>query len=259
MIFLEEERKIIYKKKKSTGKTVTIVILLILLFGALSYIGYLEIQNIDKKDQVSNQEIREEMYYSEVEQMLSQIDLYNEVFYESYPIQNVDKIDNQFKLQFALRALKKDENINNYYKIEDMKEIYQRYFKKGFQAIYENIKCPVGSHLMYQLEEGTYTNQDEAHGAVNLDIDTYFKSGKIENQKYIIDTHILYSNYCADICENLFSGYYKTYQEAKEKKNPVIARKSEYHEIEEELPITTFTFIKNRNYFQLEKVEITEK
>lgn len=253
---MEEESRVIYKKKKSTGKTVTIVILLILLFGALFYIGYLELQNINKKDQEAKKEVRSEMYYSEVKQMLSQIELYNEVFYEFYPIKDITKIENQAKLKFALHALKKDENISNYYKIEDMKEIYLRYFKKGFQAVYENIDCPVGGHLMYQLEKGTYTYQDEAHGGINIDIDTYFQSGKINGQKYIINTHILYSNYCSDICPNIPSGYYKTYQEAKEKKNPIMNRKSEYHEVEDEIPITIFTFTKEKNHFLLESIEI---
>ena len=119
---MEEKTKVIYKVKKSTGKTVAIVILLLLLLITLSYIGYTEYQKLLKEDNtlVDENETRNELYYSEVEKIMNQIDMYNNIFKGKYPIDNVNDIDNQLKLQFGIYALQETENIHNYYKVEDI-------------------------------------------------------------------------------------------------------------------------------------------
>lgn len=256
---MDERPKIVYKVKKSTGKTVTIVILVLLLLLSLGYIGYFEYMKNQDKKPVEKNVSREEMYYSEVDQMLSQIELYNEVFKSEYPILNVNKIENQLKLQFGILALKRDEKINNYYKIEDLKEMYHNYFISGFQAIYEDIECHALDDALYKLdnESKTYTYVDthEHGGGPSMDTDTYYVSSKIDGDHYIINTHILYSNYCIDTC-GPFSGYYSNYQDCIHSKNQVMNTKSQYQEIKDDLPLTTFTFVKDKNYFRLESVEI---
>lgn len=254
---MEEKSKIIYKTKKSTGKTITIVFLIILLFLSLGYIGYSEYIKYQNKTKKVKKEVREEMYYSEVNTMLSQIELYNEVLKSEYPISNLNNIDNQLKLQFGILALKKNENISNYYKIEDIKEIYHNYFKQGFKAIYEDIDCPYQDDILYKLNNETYTFVDHhAHGSTSIDIDTYFVSGKIDGNKYILNTHILYSNYCNDTCSPEQSSYYSSYQDCVEEKAPIMDTRSQYNKIKEELPVTTFTFIKDKNLFRLESISL---
>lgn len=256
---MDERPRIVYKVKKSTGKTITIVILILLLLLLLGYIGYLEYLKRQDKKTLDKDAVSREMYYSEVDQMLFQIELYNEVFKSEYPILDINKIENQLKLQFGILALKRDENINNYYKIEDLKEMYHNYFISGFQAIYEDIECHVGDDALYKLnnESKTYTFVDthEHGGGPSMDTDMYFVSSKIEGDHYIINMHILYSNYCNDTC-GPFSGYYSSYQDCIDSKNLVMDTKSQYHEIKDDLPITTFTFIKDSNHFLLESVEI---
>lgn len=256
---MEEKPKVIYKVRKSTGKTVTIVILIILLLSAIGYIGYFEYQKLsDNKDSNVEKDEREELYYSEVVKILDQIDLYNEVFKSQYPINDVQKIDNQLKLNFGFLALKKDQKINNYYKVDDLKEAYYNYFKEGFSAIYEDVKCPVGDGVLYQFDNDkkTFTlDYGHKHKNITMSTDTYFSSGEIDNNKYIIKTHILYSNYCTDTC-NPNGGYYSSYNSCVEGKKPITYKKSEYDSIKEKLPNTIFTFIKDKNNFRLESIKI---
>lgn len=256
---MEEKPQVIYKVRKSTGKTVAIIILILLLLASLSYIGIIKYKELSKKNENDEKEMREEMYYSEVENILKQIDMYNQVFKSSYPIQDVNKIDNQLKLQFGILALTKTENIKNYYKIEDIKEMYHHYFVPGFEAIYENIACSAKDDDLYELNHETKTYSLAGvhnHGVSSMDTDTYFISGEIKKNQYIINTHILYSNYCSEAC-NPDGGYYKNYDDCIKGNDPVMYKKSHYDDIKEELPITTFTFVKDKSYYRLKNVSIT--
>lgn len=255
---MEEKPKIIYKVRKSTGKTVAIVILVLLLLGALSYIGYEKYLEIMENKNNVEEKAREEMYYSEVEQMMNQIDMYNHVFKSIYPMKDLNNIDNQLKLQFGVYSLKETEKIKNYYKIDDMKEMYNNYFMNGFKAIYENIECPSKDGDLYILNNDTKTyiiDDSHGHGTSTMDTNTYYVSSKIDNNKYVINTHILYSNYCNDTC-NPNGGYYKTYNECIKGDNPVAYSEQEYKSVAEELPITTFTFIKEKSNYKLQSVTI---
>ncbi len=257
---MEEKVKVVYKEKKSTGKTISIIILIILLLCSLSYIGYNEYQkllidNDNNKEKVVDER---ELYYSEVETIMNQIDLYNYIFKEAYPINDINSIDNQLKLKFGIYALQEVENINNYYKIEDMEEMYNNYFIDGFNAIYEDIDCIAKDDVLYELNSQTKTYTEKSghdHDNPTVDIDTYFVEGNIDNNKYIIDTHILYSNYCNGTC-NPNGGYYKSYDDAVNGTNPVTYRRSEYKDIKNNLPITTYTFIKKKGRFKLESIDI---
>lgn len=255
---MEEKPKIVYKTKKSTGKTVTIVILVLLLLTAVSYIGYIKYQDmLDKKTPIEEDE-REELYYSEVEDIMNQIDMYNYIFKGTYPIEDINDIDNQLKLKFGIYALKETENINNYYKIEDIKEVYKNFFADGFSAVYENIECPAKDDDLYELDTNskTYTEKGEhSHSVMTLDMDTYFVKGKIEDDKYIIDTNIVYSNYCNDTC-NPEGGYYKSYKDVTNGTNPVYYKRSDYKDSKDEFPITTYTFIKSKGRYKLESIRV---
>lgn len=258
---MEEKTNVIYKVKKSTGKTVTIVILLLLLLTALSYIGYTEYQKLLKEDNtlVDENETRNELYYSEVEKIMNQIDMYNNIFKGKYPIDNVNDIDNQLKLQFGIYALQETENIHNYYKIEDIKEMYKNFFVDGFNAVYEDIECPAKDNPLYELnsEKKIYTEvTDHAHGSTTLDIDTYYVKGSIDENVYTIDTNVIFSNYCSDTC-NPNGGYYKSYNDVVNGTNPVFYKRSDYKDEKDDLPITTYTFIKEKSNYKLESIKVS--
>ena len=198
------------------------------------------------------------MYYKEVKEILDQIDLYNYTFKSIYPVNNVDEIDNQLKLQFGIHVLKNNEKINNYFNEDDLDDVYKNYFVDNFDVIYENIDCPNKDGVLYKLNNDTKTyslEEKHEHGMSSMDVDTYYVSDKIKGNKYIVYTHILYSNYCAEMCNNA-GGYYKSYKDAIEGKNPVAYKRSEYNDIESSLPTTIFTFIKSKSHYKLESIKI---
>lgn len=253
---MKDKVKVIYKKKKSTGKTITIIILLLLLVCSISYIVYNEYRK--EKEPVEEKE-EKELSYKEVQNMLNQIEVYNNLIAEAYPIKDINKLDNQLKLNFGIWALIQDENITNYYSIEDIKEMYNNYFKEGFSAIYEDIKCKSDGEVLYELNSNTKTytvNSEHVHGSTSITIDTFLVSAKQDGNKYKINTNILYSNYCNETCD-IDNRLYDSFQKAVEKKdNQVAFLRKEYKEIKDTLPITVFTFEKVKNNYKLESIEI---
>lgn len=249
------------KSNTSTGKSVAIFILVVLLLSALTYIGYNEYTKILSNKKVEKKVVRKDMYYKEVDEILKQIDMYNYIFSEEYPINDVNQLDNQLKLRFGVYALNSNENIDNYYSEDDLDDIYKNYFSDGFKVIYEDIKCPSKDGVLYTLNNDTKTyvkEEKHEHGTSSIDIDTYYVSDTIKGNQYIIDTNILYSNYCNEVCSPDNSGYYTSYSDAVKGGEPVIYKRNEYNDIKENLPITTFTFIKNKSHYKLKSVQINK-
>ena len=103
----DEKVKVVYREKKHPGMTATIIILIFMVIGLAAYIGYTKYDEIMKsKDKNDTKEEREELYYSEVNELLEKIDDYNEILSMSYPITDYKKLDNQQKLKFGIYLLK---------------------------------------------------------------------------------------------------------------------------------------------------------
>lgn len=252
----EKEVKVIYKKKNSTGKTITIIILVLIVLGLLSYIGYTRYQEIMLEKEEEKTEEREELYYSEVENLLSQIEDYNEVLSKNYPITDYKELDNQEKLKFGIYLLTKYENTKNYYKTADMKQILKNYFTEDFTVVYESITCDQKDGVLYNLDNGTYTmDNSHEHGVESMRINTYYvDSNKLDNI-YKVTVNILYSNYCTGTCPDT-SEYYETWNDAKQGQNKVLDSIKEYSEKKESLKKTTFTFEKENDSYLLKNVKI---
>lgn len=254
----KENIKVVYKTKKSTGKTVTIVFLVFFCLGLISYIGYTEYMEILNSKDNKEEEVNEELYYSEVEELLNKIDDYNHSFSKEYPINDFAKIDNQEKLNYGIYMLTKHENTKNYYKVDDMKDIFTSNFSNNLKVIYEDIDCFAGDGVLYKLNSGTYTLKSEDHGhggGPSETIDTYYKDGNKVDNIYKIDVNILYSNYCSDVCGES-SGYYETYDDAMNKTNPVLDNIEDLEEEQNHLKTTTFTFIKKNSNYLLKSVKV---
>lgn len=252
----EENVKIIYKNKKTPGKTVTIIFLIILVFVLVSYIGYTKYQEfIMEEEREVEYIIEEELTYREVMELLEKIEDYNQNFSKYYPISNFSKIDNQEKLNFGIYMLTKYENTHNYYKVEDMKNIYKENFSGNMKVVYENIDCKNKDGVLYLLNNGTYTlDNAHEHGVEKMDIDTFYVESSKLDDVYQITVHILYSNYCADTCSNDKSCY-SSYQDAVSSTNRVLNSKSEYDDYKNNLKKTTFTFIKKYDSYLLKSVK----
>lgn len=253
----EEKIKVIYKEKKQPGKTFAIVVLIIAVLGLMSYIEYTKYDEIMKnKDKNETKEEREELYYSEVNDLLEKIDDYNEVLSMNYPITDYKKLDNQQKLKFGIYLLTKYENTKNYYKTQDIDEILHNYFTKDFNVIYESITCNLKDGDLYVLNNGTYTiDTNHEHGQEKMNIKTFYvDSNKLDNV-YKITVNILYNNYCVDTCAKE-DKYYDSWNDAKERSNEVLTSLNEYEDNKDDIKKTTFTFEKENDNYLLKNIKV---
>lgn len=252
----EEKVKIIYKNKKTPGKTVTIVFLVLMVLVLSSYIVYTKYQEVMMEEEEKEEEkIEEELTYSEVMDLLSKIEDYNQNFSKYYPISDFSKLDNQEKLNYGIYMLTKYENTHNYYKVEDMKNVYKENFSGNMKVLYEDINCRNKDGILYSLNNGTYTvDNTHEHGTESMDIDTFYVESSKLDDIYQITVHILYSNYCTDTCPDTKSCY-SSYQDAVSATNKVLDSKNEYSDYKNNLKKTTFTFVKKYDSYLLKNVK----
>lgn len=247
------------EQKKRRGKTITIVMLIFLLLISIAYITYDHYMDLSKREKKIETKKKTKLYYDEVQEMMRQIEMYNQVFQDVSQINDIKNLDNQLKLKFGIYALQEVENIHNYYQVEDIKEMYHRYFINGFDAIYEDIDCPVKDKALYQYHSDTKTFTEESghdHGKATVDINTYLVNGEIKDGKYIITTHILYSNYCNEMC-NPDEGYYQSYSDIQKGINKVMSKQGEYKDHKDELPYTIYIFNYEKGKYKLEKIKMS--
>ena len=249
---------------KSTGKTIAIVILVILLLCSIAYISYNELIKIKDTNKTEEKKaVRKDMYYSEVADLLDQIDMYNHVFKSEYPIKDINSIDNQYKLQFGIYALQKINDVNNYYTEDDLEDVFKNYFVDNFSVVYENVRCPSDDGDLYILDNDTkkFTmDENHEHSMPTVDIKTYYVSSEITGNKYVIDTNILYGNYCNGTCQYSLD-LYKSYDDAVKGdfNAAVMNSRQDYREVADTLPITRFTFIKDKSHYKLKSVDVIEE
>lgn len=248
--------KIIYKTKNKTATTVLIILLFIIIIILFIYIFFSK----SKKEEIV-EEIEEEIVeisYSEVNYLLERINYYNDSFSKYYPISVFSKIDNQDKLKFGINILTEEENTNNYYKTRDLENVFNKYFIPEFKVIYEDINCDVDNLVLYNLENNTYTlTNNHEHGKNNnISIKTYYNSSTKLDNIYKVNVNILYSSYCnSDSCAN-DNNYYARYKDSVNGERVVTDNLEEYEKIKDNLPITTFTFIKENENYLLKSVKV---
>lgn len=247
--------KIIYKTK-TTGKTILIIFLFIIVVALLSYI-YFSKENKEETI-IEDKEDIVELSYSEVNYLLKRINYYNDSFSKYYPINDFSKIDNQDKLKFGINVLTEEENTKNYYKTKDLENVFDEYFISDFKIIYEDIKCDVDNLTLYNLENNTYTlTNNHEHGKNNnISMKTYYHSSTKLDNIYKLNVNILYGSYCSsDSCTNN-SNYYARYKDSVNEERVITNDLENYEEIKDELPITTFTFIKEDENYLLKSVKV---
>lgn len=249
------------KPKKSTGKTVAIVILTILLLLACAYIGYDKFYLTNTKDtkEVKKEEPEErEMYVSEEVKLTENINDYF-FFAESFSIDDVKDIDNQTLLRFAIAKRDIQEDITK----QQLDEVITKYFGTKVTLTHEDVICTIDNNVLYKYDEasGKYSPYGtHGHGGGGYySGEVHLISGKVEDKTYTLKTRIMYNNYCSDTCS--FNNYYKSVEDAKDGKNPIINTETEnksYEDVKNLLPVTTYTFIKEDNNYTLKSIKIGE-
>lgn len=254
-------------------KNVIIVILVglsFLLVGLGSYFVFQtfttrEVPVTKNKEENFKKPVERELSVAEQQTLLSQIKLYNSLLGSLYPIDNIKKVDNQTILQFAFKQV---EIRNAQFMESDLQKILDQYFGTSLSVSYEDIMCFADDGVLYQYNSSTrkyqFTGTHGHGGSGVLDNSTYLLSGKVQDDIYTVKVASLYGNYCSDVCGPTDS-YYQSAQGALQGKTPIYTLKEEeigvieadevYKKVADQLPVTIFTFQKDKDgNYGLQKV-----
>ena len=249
-----------------------VIVVALIIAGAVLYFNKTGGSNNNSNNgQTNNTNKDNQINYKN--KLLSMIDDYNLYFAVDYPIKKVSEIENQELIQFAIKMYDKQNNSSIYDKpIEDklLDEIISEYFGNQVKINHEDYRCLTDNDVLFKYENNKYSyNEDHlGHGvSVLSDIKTYYIDDSVNDNEITINTHILYGQFSGF---DMPSNYYKSYDDSFNEENEVAKVECEkndsadlykcdavdYESIKEELPVTSFKFIKNGNNYELKSVEI---
>lgn len=255
-----------------TGQVIWIVILSLLLIGNIAYITYdkvylgkqeekqddaTEKKKSLQKSKVKKEKITRSLSLAEEKMLLSQIEYYNMYLSTSYPIEDVKQLENGKKLLFAY-AMLEDRRGQKEFMQGELKKQIDAYFGMDSQIVYEDILCDHGDGVLYQYNNATKVFQLEGvHGHEGMEYyasTSFFVNGTVFNDKeYEVVVQTIYHRYCGGTCGPLLN-YYKSADDAKNEKNPVITREEEreltendYEKVKDQLDKIVFKFYKDRS------------
>lgn len=263
------------KERKSKKLIIIIVVLIICLLGSISYIIYdkvfvkeqveenKKVQETKEKETIENK-VRA-LTEEEQQQILAQIKDYTVSLATSFPIDKDHPLSNQDALNFALVKLG---TLRNNIMESDIEKILQTYFGKNHPYKHEDINCFAGDGILYKYNSAKreYIFQDtHGHGGQgSYSAEVFYIDGIVDKNKYTVNVHILYGDYCGGVCGPTLS-YYKTKKDSMNSQNPILGpyeephaiTNEEYDTIKENLPTTTFIFEKDEdNNYGLKVVKI---
>lgn len=263
-------------RKKGNGSILVIVFLIICLGLCVSYIVYdkinfddVKLNKGDKKD--NNDSNIGTRVLSEVEKvgLLSLIkDKYNYLLGQFYPTEDVSKLSTEQLMKMGLNKLRSSYKFSGSYSDSFLEEEFDTYLYKT-KVKHGDIKCGCGGRaFIYDEKTHTYS-ADSTHtkhdiyneGYVNSEV--FFISSSVSDNEVVIDAHVLYERVCGDSC-SVQNAYYKTYDDASKKVNPVIGdplslieyhiNEYDYNEIKWRIPTTSYKFIISDGNYKLKSV-----
>ena len=118
----------------------------------------------------------------------------------------------------------------------------------------------------YDSAKREYFFQDiHGHGGAGIyPAEIYYLDGQKKDEVYTVRVNVLYGDYCYGTCGPV-TGYYKSAIDSRNGENPVLGGFGDYYEITEKeyqsvkdnLPVTTFTFIRDKDgNYGLESVTV---
>ena len=243
------------KKKKSNKGVIVIIILIIALLGISGYIIYDKVINKEEIRKEKKEPEIKEVTEEEKNTLLEQINVYTPYFADNYPITEKSTLDNQEVLYFASMQL---ENKFSDFMESDLEKVLEKYFGDNHSYVHEDINCFAGDGILYEYDSAkrTYTYEDmHAHGGAGIyPAEIYYIDGYRKAEKYTVKVNILYGDYCSGTCGPAIE-YYKNVEDSIHGENQVLGPFEDYHSLTEEeyqmvknsLPITSFTFIRDKD------------
>lgn len=278
------------EQRKRNTQIVTIVIIVIALLTIGVLIGYMVTGKISATKPVPEIKVEVEQKISDLEKerFMTMIGVYNEKFADYYSLTDMSKIPNQQLLKFALFN-----QLNGYFDntitAEQIEKYLHKYFGNQMNITHENVRCGMfhedGQDAMFIYNPTTKTysfNENHpGHGggfSGFANIETFYLSGSKKDNTYTVKVKLLYGDRIGgDIVpiECLPKAYYKNQEEAKNETNPLIGNPpaigtdvceqpypvqitpEDYARVKDQIPTTTFTFIKDSDgNYGLSKVTI---
>ena len=209
----------------------------------------------DKSDSFSN---LKEIPDDDLELLMNQVKIYNKELSKLYPINDVAKLSNQDLLRFSYLHIKFSDLIT--FSKDQVDEVIKKYFDSSVKIKHEDIICFAndGPLFKYDKETGIYSydGEHEHDGAVGYRTESYIvKSGMDEKTNtYKLALKVLYGPVITGMKGKLDN----IYKSAREMNKPIYTVPSEYldypdneifsiayDEIDNKVPITTFTFVKD--------------
>lgn len=253
------------KERQSKKLIIIIIVLLICLLGSISYIIYdkvfikEQIETKEKpKEKKKNQSVENKVHAlteTEQQQILSQIKDYTPSLASYFPIDETHPLSNQDVLNFALVKIG---TLRDNIMESDIEKILQTYFGKKHPYQHEDINCFAGDGVLYKYNsakrEYIFQNTHGHGGQGSYAAEIFYIDGTADQNKYTVNVHILYGDYCGGVCGPTLS-YYKTREDSMNSQNPILGpyeephtiTNEEYDTIKENLPITTFIFEKDED------------
>ena len=147
-------------------------------------------------------------------------------------------------------------------------KVLEKYFGDNHPYIHEDIQCFLGDGVLYRYDSAKreYFFQDiHGHGGAGIyPAEIYYLDGQKKDEVYTVRVNVLYGDYCYGTCGPV-TGYYKSAIDSRNGENPVLGGFGDYYEITEKeyqsvkdnLPVTTFTFIRDKDgNYGLESVTV---
>ena len=259
------------KKKSHKGLIIFIILLILIILGLVGYICYDKFftKEPEVKEEKKEEKTTSELSFSEIAEVSELVQELSNNFGEYYPIKNVDEIDNEDLLSFALFKIGFKEEI----KKSEVEDVIKKYFG-NVNLKHEDIECAMeheNNKELYFYKDDKYV-QNEKHGghggSGGISAASFYVSGEVDKNIVTANYKILYSNFCGDTC--MLNKYYRTYNDSLNDKNPVLEgddssddpgvnlTESLYKSVEEKVPVTTFTFEKTDDGYILKSVKIHE-
>lgn len=257
------------EKDSKVGYIITIVLLILVILGLSGFIGYgyffksqdkcnAPVEVIEEKDEVY------ELTYSEAEEYMKKIAVYNNHFSGYFISKTEEEISNDDLLTFAFRMID-HEGIVTKEKVED---VLHKYFGKNVKFKHDDIKCYAGEVIYEYDEENGYVKKEHSGhgGAGSLSAEMFYVSSIVKGNKATIVVKNVFERFCSDICGPV-DAYYATPSDAYDQKNAIYKAENGAEEVKiyrwnkdeilAKVPETTYNFIiEDNGNFYLESASI---
>lgn len=232
-----------------------ILIILIIVFGLISIIGGLFLNQELKEKPSKKTEKEDDMYV-----LIKKTDNIENIFLEKFPINDVNTIDNQDKLSFAFNILKQQEKTT--FKKEEVSKVFTEYFGTNFTYQDEDLVDKKTNEVLYKYEKKSkkYIYKNSLTNNFNSDYQLMSSTSQTKkNGKYLIEKKYLF----IDILNTPYT-LYATYQDYLNKTNLLgtytstnpsnLIDSTIIRKYQDSLKTVTFTFEQENDHYILKSV-----